>query len=120
MTKLKIFLIVFIITFIGNFTPAQSNLINMNSLNINGRIDLKMPLTNVSFFKINQGLHPYFDFNADSTAVNTTQADKSFFKSGLFYFLGAIAAVVTVYLLWPGKEKPVKTSVTFGLPPAPR
>lgn len=48
-----------------------------------------------------------------------TSKKESFFSKNLFYFIGAAVVAVTVYLLWPKKESPANTNVTFGLPPLP-
>lgn len=58
-------------------------------------------------------------FKKNSKPDKNADKEKSFFRSNLFYFVGAAVLAVTVYLLWPKKESPANSNVTFGVPPLP-
>ncbi len=47
-----------------------------------------------------------------------SEGNESFFKSDLFYFIGAAALATTFYFIWDNNDKTVSKK-TFGTPPKP-
>ncbi|MBU1095658.1 MAG: hypothetical protein KKB34_04180 [Bacteroidetes bacterium] len=54
----------------------------------------------------------------EDESKKTGDNNRSFFKSDLFYFIGATALATTFYLIWSDDNNQV-TKKTFGLPPKP-
>ncbi len=68
---------------------------------------------------INMSLVPAVLYNKKDKPQADSTGGKSFFKSNLFYFAGAAAAAAVIYILWPKKNTPGNSNVTFGQPPMP-
>ena len=54
----------------------------------------------------------------DDDPDSKSNEDESFFKSDLFYFIGAAALATTAYFIWDNNDKTVSKK-TFGTPPKP-
>ena len=55
---------------------------------------------------------------SDESSESKENEDGSFFRSDLFYFIGAAAIATTFYFVWSDNDKTV-TKKTFGTPPKP-
>ncbi len=89
------------------------------SLSTYGLLSATNNFNPAGFKLISVNLIPGALVKVSPVAGQTGNKSSSFFSKNLFYFIGAAAIAVTVYLIWPKKEAPANSNTTFGVPPLP-
>ncbi len=104
----------------GNYPLTVKHAAAKNDLNplILGKINYSFAMRN--FDVMSNNLNGIYQSFSSSSEYESKAGGKSFFQSSWFYFAGVAVLAAAAYLLWPNKETPRSTGVTFGFPAVPK